>query len=213
VEGSDVAEISLVRAEIATTARSSFFLSQVVLTALFLPVDIITGADILGKVSFGTQTVVGASEALSDIFFEANSPAYTWLTITVPTDAMFLSFDLETVGLTQSDFFGVAIDGTEMITVYGDQVEDGVPYFTGLINVSQWAGMQVELFMGLESDGANDQSVHIQNLIIYSVPEPDGFQLASGFVTSLFVSMLFRRSHIHRLNAQQFQRASALSVG
>ncbi len=78
-----------------------------------------------------------------------NTPAYSWIPLAVPSNAVSMSFDFMLQGNGNSDSFQVALNGTNILSLEMSLIPTNVTLNSGLIDVSQYAGQQVELFLGI----------------------------------------------------------------
>jgi hypothetical protein len=78
-----------------------------------------------------------------------NTPAYAWLPLNVPSNALSMSFDFMLQGNGNNDSFQVALNGTNVMSLETSLIQTNVTLNSGMIDVSQYAGRQVTLFMGI----------------------------------------------------------------
>jgi probable HAF family extracellular repeat protein len=122
--------------------------------------------------------------------------SYAWIPLAIPADEQYLSMDFTFHDLSSGDFLSIGINDTPLFQLEDEFVVDGVAENTGLIDVSQWAGQSVQLFLGLNAaDDLNDGgTITVDNMSFESIPEPaTGLAIAVG----LFV-MSIRRCHVGR---------------
>jgi len=107
------------------------------------------------------------------VLLEENSPAYAWLPLSVPDNAEYFSFDFLFSGLGDDDFLTVGIDDTLVFAMEGEFIDPDSLYNSGLIDVSAWAGQEVEVFLGYNSDGVKSGTITIEDpRFLTTVPEP-----------------------------------------
>jgi pimeloyl-ACP methyl ester carboxylesterase len=118
-------------------------------------------------------TAAGGVAHLSSI---SSSSSYAWVPFTIPADAQYLSLDFTFHGLSANDLFTVGMNDFSLFQLEDQFAADGVRQNTGLLEVSQWSGKSVQLFLGLvSSDDSNaGGSIELDNITFVSVPEPSG---------------------------------------
>lgn len=102
----------------------------------------------------------------------ANSPAYAWLPMTIPTNATSLSFDFMLQGDGASDSLTVALSGTNVFSLATSLIQTNVTLNSGLIDVSSYAGQNVELFLGIVGGTSTNTSLTVSGIRLYSVMPP-----------------------------------------
>ena len=93
-----------------------------------------------------------------------NVPAYAWIPITIPSNAVSMSFDFLLQGDGQSDSFAAALNGTNVLSVAANLIQTNVTLNSGSIDVSQYSGQQVELFLGIVGGTSTNASITVTNL-------------------------------------------------
>jgi hypothetical protein len=123
-----------------------------------------------------SQSANGVSSTVLGLNITAvkHSPAYAWVPIAIPNDGLFVSFDFQFDGLSSGDYMAVGINDNLLFEMSDQFISEGQPHNTGLIDISQWAGQNVTLFLGLN---AADQlnaggKITYSNFEFVSVPEP-----------------------------------------
>jgi hypothetical protein len=102
----------------------------------------------------------------------SNSPAYAWLPMTIPTNATSLSFDFMLQGDGAGDSFDVAINGTNVFSLATSLIQTNVTMNSGLIDVSSYAGQNVELFLGIVGGASTNTILTVSGIRLYSVMPP-----------------------------------------
>ena len=113
--------------------------------------------------SFG-QTTENASGS--------NTPAYAWMQLAVPANAVAMSFDFKIQGDWQSDSLAAAFNGTNVLLVAGDSMPTNTTLNSGLIDVSAFAGQTNEFFIGIIGGTSTNAQLAVENLVFYVVPPP-----------------------------------------
>jgi hypothetical protein len=113
--------------------------------------------------------------------------SYAWLPITIPSNAQYLSLNFTFHDLSQSDFLSVGINDTPILAIESQFITDGASNSSGLLDVSQWSGQNVSLFLGLVAGDTNNGggTMAIDDIQFDSVPEPGTFALLTICGSSL----------------------------
>jgi hypothetical protein len=120
------------------------------------------------------------------VILNGPSAAYAWLPITIPNDASSISFDALLQNVPAGDSFTVGIGDQVLYTVDGSYAQEGALVNSGDLDVSQWDGQDVELFVGLFPGGSDSEnqmftaldtadsqeSITVQDITFITVPEP-----------------------------------------
>jgi hypothetical protein len=110
----------------------------------------------------------------------ANVPAYAWMPLVVPANAVSLSFDYTIQGDWQSDSLAVAFNGTNVLLIAGDVIQTNVTFNSGPIDVSTFAGQTNEFFIGIVGGTSANAELTVENLA-FSISSPPSLQAqASG---------------------------------
>jgi pimeloyl-ACP methyl ester carboxylesterase len=119
-----------------------------------------------------------------------NTPAYAWIPLNVPSNVVSMSFDFMLQGNGNNDSFQVALNGTNILSLETILIQTNVTMNSGLINVSQYAGQQVELFLGIVGGTSTNAALTVSDFQFYSVPAPSlqGQLSGTNFILSWPVS-------------------------
>lgn len=101
-----------------------------------------------------------------------NVPAYVWVPLAVPSNTVSLSFDFIFQGNGASDSFSVALNGTNVFSLETSLIRTNVLMNSGQIDVSQYAGTNVELFLGIVGGTSTNANVTVSGLRFYSLVAP-----------------------------------------
>ena len=101
-----------------------------------------------------------------------NVPACAWIPITIPSNAVAMSFNFLLQGNGQSDSFAAALNGTNVLAVAANLIQTNVTLSSGLIGVSQYSGQQVELFLGIVGGTSTNAAITVSNFQFYSFMQP-----------------------------------------
>ena len=96
-----------------------------------------------------------------------NTPAYAWIPITVPSNAVSMSFDFMLQGNGNQDSFQVALHGTNILSLETSLIQTNVTLNSGLIDISQYARQQVELFLGIVGGTSTNAALTVSNFQFY----------------------------------------------
>ena len=108
------------------------------------------------------------------IILEKHSPSYAWLPITIPGDAKTMLLDFKFSNLSSSDWLSIGINDTLLFALEAQFAGDGQQNTTNPLDVSSWAGQNVELFLGLNNvdDENAGGTITVDNIRFETVPEP-----------------------------------------
>ena len=101
-----------------------------------------------------------------------NTPAYAWIPLTIPSTAVSMSFDFMLQGNGNQDSFQAALQGTNILSVETSLIQTNVTFNSGLINVSQYAGTNVVLFLGIVGGTSTNAQLTVSDIQFYSVALP-----------------------------------------
>jgi len=101
-----------------------------------------------------------------------NSPAYVWIPVTVPSNALTMSFNFMLQGNGNQDSFQVALNTNNLMTVETVLIQTNVTMNSGMIDVSQYAGQQAELFFGIVGGTSTNASVTVSDISFYLTLPP-----------------------------------------
>jgi len=102
----------------------------------------------------------------------AGQPAYAWMTVHVPANAGFLAFDFTVTGNPAEDCIVCAINDQNVFNLPAKFAPDGVPSSTDLIDVSAFAGQDIELFFGLTGATSIGCEAAIDGIRFITLPTP-----------------------------------------
>ena len=106
------------------------------------------------------------------------SPSYTWVQVHIPSGTQDMSFNFTFNGVDSRDLLFVGINNTQLFALEGAYAQDGVLENSGLLDITAWAGQNVELFVG-DTGIASNGTMAVTNITFESVPEPRSL----GFLT------------------------------
>jgi len=105
----------------------------------------------------------------------ANVPAYAWMQLAVPTNAVSMSFDYIIQGDWQSDSLAAAFNGTNVLLIAGNTIQTNVTFSSGSIDVSAFAGQTNEFFIGIVGGTSTNAQLTVENLA-FSISTPPSLQ-------------------------------------
>ncbi|MBI5387979.1 MAG: carboxypeptidase regulatory-like domain-containing protein [Verrucomicrobia bacterium] len=103
---------------------------------------------------------------------DTNTPACAWMEVEVPLHAVFLTFEFTVSGDGQDDSVVCGVNGTNVFTLQTKLLAEAVPTSSSLIDVSAYAGSNVELFFGLLGGTSTNCSVTVENIRFSVLPPP-----------------------------------------
>jgi hypothetical protein len=102
----------------------------------------------------------------------ASQPPYAWMTVRVPPDRAFLAFDFTVTGEPNEYRIVCAINEQNVFNLPAKYAPDGVPSSTDLIDVSAFAGQDIELFFGLAGGTSINWEAAIDGIRFIRLPTP-----------------------------------------
>jgi hypothetical protein len=115
----------------------------------------------------------------NDTSSNTNIPAYAWMPLVVPANAVSLSFDYTIQGDWQSDSLAAAFNGTNILLIAGNEIQTNVTFSSGAIDVSAFAGQTNEFFIGIVGGTSMNAQVTVENLA-FSVSTPPLLQVQAA---------------------------------
>ena len=99
-------------------------------------------------------------------------PAYAWMTVHVPANAGFLAFDFTVTGQPVEDRIVCAINDQNVFNLPAKFAPDSVPSSTDLIDVTAFAGQDVELFFGITGGTSAGCELAVDGIRFVTIPVP-----------------------------------------
>jgi hypothetical protein len=110
-----------------------------------------------------------------------NMPAYAWISLFVPSNAVSMSFDYKIEGDWSNDFVTAAFNGTNVLFLPGSQIETNILFSSGSIDVSAITGQTNEFFIGVVGGTSTNAVLAVENLAFaLSFPPSLQAQLGTG---------------------------------
>ncbi len=101
-----------------------------------------------------------------------NTPAYVWLPVQVPSNAVSLVFDFTVNGDGASDRVVAGINDTNLFSLATQFITTNTVMTSGALFVDRWAGQDVELFFGIAGGTSTNAAVSVQNIRFLGLPLP-----------------------------------------
>ena len=101
-----------------------------------------------------------------------NQPAMVWIPVAVPTNAAVFCFDFSLAGDAGEDLLSANIAGTNVFALEGKYMPTNQTLNSGPIDVSRWAGQNVEFFFGLLGGTSTNATVTVGAMRFYQVEPP-----------------------------------------
>lgn len=99
-------------------------------------------------------------------------PAAAWVTVNVPADAGMMAFDFTVTGDPLDDRLACAINDQNVFTLPAKFAPDGQTVSTDMMDVSAYAGQNVELFFGLVGGTSTNCQVAVDGIRFITIPPP-----------------------------------------
>lgn len=101
-----------------------------------------------------------------------NLPAYLWIPIAVPSNAVWMTFDFMLSGNGLDDSLIAALQGTNVFSLELCLFQTNVTLSSGPIEISQWNGQQLELLLGIVGGTSTNATVTVIDIRFYSLVSP-----------------------------------------
>lgn len=101
-----------------------------------------------------------------------NTPAYVWMTVTLPTNTTSLSFDFIYRGNGSNDSLAAGINGTNIFSLATRFMPTDVPLNSGALDVSRYAGQTVEMFFGVVGGTSTNANLTVDGIRFYQPVSP-----------------------------------------
>jgi hypothetical protein len=111
---------------------------------------------------------------------DTNLPAYAWIPLSIPSDAVSMSFDFKIQGDWGNDSLAAALNRTNVLSLAASQIETNVLWSSGLIDVSAFAGQTNEFFVGIVGGTSTNAQLTVQDVQFYNLRLPSLQVKASG---------------------------------
>jgi hypothetical protein len=137
----------------------------------FFSLELVQGPiEALGIVQAGVQSKIVNNLFLYtlNLTLTEGSPSYAWVPVFIPINSEFMSFNFKVEQLGDGDFLSVGIQDELLFML---EIENSSVLQTansGFLNISEYAGNEVELFFGLNSVGSSNAKISIENITFYS---------------------------------------------
>lgn len=103
---------------------------------------------------------------------DGTNGAYAWLPLTIPSNAVTMSFDFKVQGDWKDDSLAAALNGTNVLLLAGSLLETNLLMNSGTIDVAAYAGQTNELFVGILGGTSTNAELTIQNVRFLSPAQP-----------------------------------------
>lgn len=100
------------------------------------------------------------------------SPPQAWMPVHVPAEAGFLVFDFTVTGQPASDLIACAVNEQNLFTLPARFAPDGSPVSTDFLDISAYAGQEVELYFGLVGGTSSGCTLAIDGIRFVTIPIP-----------------------------------------
>ncbi|HUZ06437.1 MAG TPA: immunoglobulin domain-containing protein [Candidatus Paceibacterota bacterium] len=103
----------------------------------------------------------------------ATNSIYAWVPVSVPPDAVGLSFQFQLTGAGTNEYMTMGISNENYFALESKFVQDGAWTASSVMDVSQYAGQQVQLFFSLNGYGAAPSGqLSVQAIQFYTMSAP-----------------------------------------
>lgn len=131
------------------------------------------------KLSFTTPWSSPSGKSVRSQDVPSTSPQ-AWMPLRVPANAGFLAFDFTVTGDPTEDLVVCAINGQNLFTLPARFAPDDSPVSTDFLDISAYAGQEVELYFGLVGGTSSGCTLAIDGIRFVTIPMPKLAATASG---------------------------------
>ncbi len=103
---------------------------------------------------------------------ETNFPALAWIPLSIPSNAVSMTFDFQIQGDWKDDSLAAALNGTNMLSLSATFFETNVLINSGPIQVSAFAGRTNEFFVGIVGGTSTNAQLTVQDIQFFSLDLP-----------------------------------------
>lgn len=101
-----------------------------------------------------------------------NTPAYVWLPVQVPSNAVALVFDFSLSGDGASDRVVAGINASNLFSLATQFIATNTAMSSGPLPVERWAGQDLELFIGVAGGTSTNALLSVSGIRFLSLPLP-----------------------------------------
>jgi hypothetical protein len=102
----------------------------------------------------------------------ANTPAYVWLPVRIPSNTVAMTFDFQLSGDGVNDWVTAGINTSNLFSLPCQFIPSDQWQSSGTLMVEQWAGQDVELFFGVAGGTSTNATITIEGIRFLGVPQP-----------------------------------------
>ena len=115
-----------------------------------------------------------------------NTSVFVWLPVVVPTNTLGLSFQFQIAGAGPNEYMTMGVSNENYFSMESRYIDDSIWNFSGVIEISKYAGKQTQLFFSLNGDGALPEGkLSIRAIQFYTVAPPNLNVSLNGNQTSI----------------------------
>ncbi len=103
---------------------------------------------------------------------DPNLPAYLWIPIAIPSNAIWMTFDFMFSGNRADDSLIAAVHGTNIFSSELCLLQTNVTLNSGPIEISEWKGSQTELLLGITGGTSTNATISVSDIRFYSLVPP-----------------------------------------
>jgi len=109
-----------------------------------------------------------------------NVPACAWMPLIIPANAISMSFAYKIQGDWNDDLLAAALNGTNVLSIPGSQIETNMLFDSGPIDVTMYAGQTNEFFIGIVGGTSTNAQLTVENLT-FSISLPPSLQAQPSY--------------------------------
>lgn len=150
-------------------------------------------------VSFTQWSTIDTQISGSQADLKEASSAYLWKDVTIPAEAIFLTFDFIWINIGDGDYLTLNFGDRLLFSFLGLATSGSELLNSGLIDISQFAGSNDQILFTLNSVGQANGEVTVDNLRFFTLAVPEPSLSAALFLGVLLLAFLKRKSWSRRL--------------
>ena len=147
-------------------------------------VDLFNRQGVQLQLQTGVGGLVGQQLRTADIG-TANTPAYIWLPVVVPSSAAAMVFDFKITGDGKQDALVFGVNNSNLFTLDLQFVAEGETSTSRLIDVTAYAGTTNEFFFGVVGGTSTNCAAQIQNIKFFTLASPELFIAQTNGITTV----------------------------
>jgi len=118
------------------------------------------------------QKIQSGNVSVTDAGVSSNS-VYTWIPVSVPSEAVGITFQYRLEGAGTNEFFNMGISNVNYYAIEAKYLEDGAWQSSGLIQIPEYSGQDIQLFFSLNGDVPPVGKLSVRGIQFMIPPRPN----------------------------------------